>query len=120
MSNTSRIEIEKFNGHEFELWKLKMKDILVDQEQWVAFDPKTKLTSMSDEDWMKLDRKARSTVQLCLADSMLLNVLGEDNMKKLWEKLGNLYQSNSMVSKLFLWNKLYRLRMNNGDSVIDT
>ena len=57
---------------------------------------------MPSEDWEKLDRKARSTIRLCLSDSVLLNVSGEDFVKKLWEKLGNLYQSKSLVNKLFL------------------
>jgi hypothetical protein len=32
MVSSSRIEIEKFNGKNFELWKLKMEDLLVDKE----------------------------------------------------------------------------------------
>ena len=52
---------------------------------------------------MKLYRKSRSTNRLCLAESILLNVLEEDIAKKLWNKLGNLYQSKSMVNKLLLW-----------------
>jgi hypothetical protein len=32
MGSNSRIEIEKFNGQNFELWKLKMEDLLVDKE----------------------------------------------------------------------------------------
>jgi hypothetical protein len=51
MASSSRIEIEKFNGQSFELWKLKMEDLLVDREQWVVVDPSTKPTSMSKEDW---------------------------------------------------------------------
>ena len=119
MASSSRIEIEKFNGQNFELWKLKMEDLLVDKEQWAAVDPGTKPTSVSTEDWEKLDRKARSTIRLCLSDSVLLNVSGEDSAKKLWEKLGNLYQSKSLVNKLFLRKKLYHLRMEDGDSVTD-
>ena len=30
--SSSRVEIEKFNGHNFELWKIKMEDLLVDKE----------------------------------------------------------------------------------------
>jgi hypothetical protein len=30
MASSSRIEIEKFNGQNFDIWKLKMEDILVD------------------------------------------------------------------------------------------
>src|ERR1700722_112019 len=74
---------------------------------------------MSKEDWDKLDRRARSTIQLCLEDSVLLNVSGESTAKELWDKLGNLYQSKSLVNKLFLRKKLYHLRMEDGDSMTE-
>jgi hypothetical protein len=121
-----------------------MEDILVDKEQWIAMDPSTQptgtpststqatgtqpnstqttstpATGMSKEDWEKLDKTARSTIRLCLADSVLLNVSGESTAKELWDKLGNLYQSKSLVNKLFLRKKLYHLRMEDGDSVTD-
>jgi hypothetical protein len=48
---------------------------------------------------------------------VLLNVLGESTTKKLWDKLGTLYQFKSLVNKLFLRNKLYLLRMNDKDSM---
>ena len=38
-------------------------------------------------------------------------------MKALWDKLGTLYQSKSLVKKLFLWKNLYNLRMKDGDSM---
>ena len=44
------IEIEKFNGQSFELWHLKMEDLLVDKDQWMAVDSGTKPTEMSNED----------------------------------------------------------------------
>ena len=53
MSNTSRIEIKKFNRQNFELWKLKMEDLLVDREQWIVVKPRTKPTGTSNEDWKK-------------------------------------------------------------------
>ena len=67
-----------------------------------AVDPGTKPTGVLTKDWEKLDRKARRTIRLCLSDSVLLNVSREESVKKLWEKLGNLYQSKSPVNKLFL------------------
>jgi hypothetical protein len=74
---------------------------------------------MSKEDWEKLDRRARSIIQLCLEDSILLNVLGESIAKELWDKLGNLYQSKFLVNKLFLRKKLYHLRMEDRDYVTE-
>ena len=48
-----------------------------------------------------------------------MNVLGEVTTKALWDKLGTLYQSKSLVNKLFRRKKLYDLRMKDGDSVIE-
>eukprot|EP00253_Pinus_taeda_P034781 PITA_34781 len=39
MVGSGKIEIEKFNGQSFELWKLKMENLLVDKDQWIAVDP---------------------------------------------------------------------------------
>jgi hypothetical protein len=152
MTISSRIEIEKFNDKNFELWKLKMEDLLVDKEQWIVVDPgtqhtctqptgtqstsmqptdtqsngtqptsiettRTTPTDMSKEYWEKLDRRERSTIRLCLTDPVLLNVSGESRDKELWDKLGNLYQSMSLVNKLFLQKKLYHIRMEDEDSM---
>jgi hypothetical protein len=43
----------------------------------------------------------------------------EYTTKKVWDKLGNLYQLKSMVNKLFLRKKLYLLRMSDGGSVTE-
>ena len=82
-------------------------------------DPSTKPTTMSQEYWDKLERRARSTIRLCLSDSVLLNVSGEDSAVKLWEKLGSLYQSKSLVNKLFLQKKLFHLRMDENDTLTE-
>ena len=96
-----------------------MEDLLVDKAQWVVVDPGKKPTAMSKEDWDKLDRKERSTIHLSLLVSVLLNAYGEDFANKLWEKLGNLYQSKSLANKLFFRKKLYHLRMEDSESMID-
>eukprot|EP00253_Pinus_taeda_P024613 PITA_24613 len=83
MASSGKIEIKKFNGQSFELWKLNLEDLLVDKYQWIVVDP------------------------------------GEAMVKALWEKLGTLYQSKSLVNKLFLWKKFYNLRMKDGDSVTE-
>jgi hypothetical protein len=77
----------------------------------------TQSTGTSKEDWEKLDGRTRNTIRLCLVDPMLLNMSREYIAKELWEKLGNLYQSNSLVNKLFLQKKLYHLRMEDVDSM---
>ena len=55
MASNSKMEIEKFNGQSFELWKLKMEDLLVDIDRWITVDPGTGPTRTSTYDWKKLD-----------------------------------------------------------------
>jgi hypothetical protein len=117
MGSSSRIDIEKFNGQNFEVLKLKFEYLLVDREQWVVVFPGSISAGMSREQWEKINRRERSMIQLCLVDSVLLNVSGEDLSKKLWDKLGSLYQSKSLVNKLFLRKKLYILRMSEDNLV---
>ena len=119
MASGRKIEIKKFNGQNFELWMLKMVYLLVDKDQWIAVDPGTKPTKMLDGDLKKLDRKAKSTIWLCVSDSVLLNVSGEATVKTLWDKQGTLYQSKSLVNKLFMWKNMYNLRMKDGDLVTE-
>ena len=62
MASSSKIKIKKFNGKSFELWNLKMEDLLVDRDQWIMKDPGTSPTGTSTDDWKKLDWKAKSTI----------------------------------------------------------
>jgi hypothetical protein len=62
MESNSKMEIEKFNGKSFELWKLNMEDLLVDKDQWITVDIGTAPTGTSTDDWKKLDRKEKSTI----------------------------------------------------------
>jgi hypothetical protein len=91
MEGSSKMEIEKFNGKSFEMWKVKMEDLLVDKDQWIAVDPGTAPTTTSTDEWKKLDQKAKSTIRLCLSYSVLLNVSEEATSKDLCNKLGKLY-----------------------------
>ena len=79
----------------------------------------TKPIAISTQDWAKLDQKAKRTIRLCVSDSVLLNVSGEALVKDLWDKLGTLYQSKSLVKKLFLQKNSYNLRMKYGDLVTE-
>jgi hypothetical protein len=68
MERSLKIEIRKFNGQIFELWKLNMEDILVDRYRWFTTDLGTAPTGTSAKEWKKLDQKAKSIIRLCLSD----------------------------------------------------
>jgi len=96
-----------------------MEDLLVDKDQSIIVDSGTALMRVSKKDCKNLDQKTKNTIQLCLSDSVLLNMSREATTKALYDKLGALYYSKSPVNKLFLRKMLYNTRMKDGDSLIE-
>ena len=62
MASSGEIEVKKFNGQSFELWKLETEDLLVDKDQWITIHLGTKPMRVFDEEWKKLDRKAKRII----------------------------------------------------------
>lgn len=119
VASTSRLDIEEFNGMGYELWKLKMENLLEQRNQWLVVQKEKKPNDVSQDEWHRLDKKAWGTVRLCLLDSILLNVAKEETAYKLWNQLGEIYQAKSMVNKLYLKRKLFSMKMREGESVAE-
>jgi hypothetical protein len=108
---SSKFEVENFNGKKnFELWKLKMRDLLVQQGLQKALAGRTKKpVTMTNEEWEDLDTKALSTICLCLADEVMFNIVGEDTTIGLWRKMESLYMTKTLTSIIYLKKQLYSL-----------
>ena len=98
--SNAKFEVEKFNGkNKFELWKLKMRDLLVQQGLHKALASKTKKpTGMTNEDWEGLDARALDTIRLCLVDEVLFNIVGEETTVGLWSRMESLYMMNFLIN----------------------
>ena len=57
---------------------------------------------MKDDQWEDLDVKALSKTQLCLADDVLFNIIGETSTASLWNKLESSYMTKSVTNKIYL------------------
>jgi hypothetical protein len=118
---SANFEIEKFNGkNNFEIWKVKMHDLLVQQGVVKALLGKAKKpTSITDEDWDEMDVRALSAIRLCLADDVLFNIVTEKTAFGLWSKMESLYMTKSLTNRIFLKRQLYSLRMKEGTKIVD-
>ncbi len=82
------MKIEKFTGTNYSLWKVQMRFLLVKQDLALAIEGKSKKPStMSNEDWEKMDEKAMASIFLSLAKNVLVNVSNEKSTKEVWDKL---------------------------------
>lgn len=120
MSN-AKFEVEKFTSKiNFALWKLKVRDLLVQQGLHKALDGATKKpATMTDSNWEDLDARALSTIRLCLADEVLFNIVEESTASCLWEKLEKLNMKKLLTNRIYLKRQLYSLRMKEGSKVAE-
>ena len=120
-TQSARLEIEKFNGkNNFEIWKVKMHDLLVQHGVANALLGKSKQPyNITDNEWAEMDERAISAIRLCLADDVLLNIVSETTAAGLWTKLEKLYMTKSLTNRILLKRQLYSLRMKEGTSIAD-
>jgi hypothetical protein len=120
-TQSAKFEIEKFNGkNNFEIWKVKMHDLLVQQGMVKTLLGKEKQpATITNEDWDEIDARALSAICLCLADDVLFNIVVEKTPANLWMKLEILYMTKSLTNKIFLKRQLYSLRMKEGTKITD-
>ena len=103
-TQSARFEIEKFNGrNNFEIWKVKMHDLLIQQGVEKALLGKSKQPlTMTDDEWSDIDDRALSDIWLCLADDVLFNIMSEKTTTGLWTKLEKLYMTKSLTKRILL------------------
>ena len=78
-----------------------MLAVLIQQGVKVAFDGKDKKpVVMKDSEWEDADQKALSTIQLCITNDVLQEVLSRKTAESLWTKLESLYMTKTVVNRL--------------------
>ena len=121
MDMSEKYDIEKYDGKtSFALWQVRMAAILSSLGIKGAIYGREKLVeAVTDKKWLDMDDKALSTIQLCLSNATLQEVLSEKTAKDLWEKLEDIYMKKSLTNRLRLKMRLYTLRMDEGISLCD-
>ncbi|KAH9722896.1 Integrase catalytic domain-containing protein [Citrus sinensis] len=121
-----KIDLEKFNGkNDFNMWKVKMEALLVTQGLGDAIQPVTKRegkeysTSKTPEQVAEIDRKARGTIILSLADSVIREVAKEPTVAGLWAKLESIYMKKSLANRLYIKKRMFTLKMMEGTPLDD-
>ena len=75
-----KYEIEKFNGNNFSLWKMEMKDVLRKNNCLAPIEKR--LMEITDDKWNEIEGNAIADQHLALADGVLSSVAKEKTTKK--------------------------------------
>jgi hypothetical protein len=119
MSEDGKFRVEKFNGQNYQLWKMQMEDYLYQKDLFLRLGGVAKKPmTMKDEEWEILERKALGTILLSLAASVAFNISKEKTTKDLMDLLAKLYEKPSTSNKVFLMKILFNMKMSEGGSVV--
>lgn len=114
----AKFDIEKFNGNNFSLWKMKIKAVLRNDNCLAAIDGRpTDITD--DKKWEEIDGNAIANLHLALADGVLSSISEKKSAKEIWDTLTKLYEAKSIHNKIFLERRLYTLRMSESTPVTE-
>jgi hypothetical protein len=118
MAEDGKFRVKKFNGQNYQLWNMQMEYYLYQKDLFLPLGRIAKKpTTMKDEEWEILDRKALGTIQLSLAASMVFNISKEKTTKDLMDTLAKLYEKPLASNKVFLMKRLFNMKMSEGGFV---
>ncbi|CAA0834067.1 Probable prolyl 4-hydroxylase 11 [Striga hermonthica] len=69
---------------------------------------------MEDADWQDLQEWAAGTIRVCLADEVMYHVMHLKSADEIWKKLESQFMSKTLTTKLYLKQRLYGLKIQEG------
>ena len=115
-----KFRVEKFNGQNYQLWKMQMEDYLYQKDMFLSLGEKAKqLLTMKDEEWEVLDRKTLGTIRMCLDSSMDFNISKENTTEGAMSTLAKLYEKPLVSNKVFIMKHLFNMKMLESGYVAD-
>ena len=111
-SNESIFSIVKLNNTNHQLWKFKLEMLLSKDYSWdIVNQDKPEEPPNS---WEKRVRQAKATISLMVEDDQLIHIRKEDSARGMWLALQKLHERSNLTSKLYLLQKLYKMRLTKG------
>jgi hypothetical protein len=76
-----------------------------------------KTEKVDDEKWEEMKVQGCATIRLCLSDQIMYHVMEKTSPKKIWNKLASQFMSKTLTQKLYLKQKLFGLKMQEGSDL---
>src|SRR5215813_7857059 len=118
MSSNSTIPVEKraierFDGQDYAIWAIHMKNILRERNLLKYLSEKTTIKDYKEAE----DEQALAEIQFTLANSQMRIVMNCTTARDAWEKLKAKHLHSSKSNRIFLKNQFLSLKMKENETM---
>lgn len=112
-----KISITKLNGTNYQIWKFKVKLLLMREDVWDIVT--NAMPENPDAAWCKRDGKAMAWIGLLLEDNQLCHVRNKETAKEAWEALKGYHEKSTLTNKIYILKRLCRIQLREGGNMED-
>lgn len=109
---------ERLSNKNYASWSFKMKMFLDKEGCWEPVSSE-KPTSVKEDDWKKIDKKALFYIAMYVESNQLIHIKKAANSREAWDSLKKIHQKSTLGSKIRLKKKLYKAQLMNDGNMED-
>ena len=116
----SYVKIDKFDGNNYESWKIHMRAVLINTDLWDYTSGRKKDTSTEkaeDLEWIRMDEKALSHILLHIESNQLLHVKNCKTSKDAWDVLEKIFEETRPAQKVSLFTQLIKKKTTDDSNI---
>ena len=110
------IMVDKFSGHNFNLYKFKLEMVLSIKNFWEIFESSELPPLSTANDKVK---KAFAIIATSLVDKELTYIKGCKWRAETWRTLCNIHEIKNLSNVLFIRRKFFTIKMDEYDDIFD-
>src|SRR6218665_3478252 len=108
-SSDTRYTVAKLNNSNYQIWKFKVRLLLIREDTWTVVQGDTPYPVL--DDWQRKDEKAQCTISLTVEDNQLVHICNCTSAQDMWKQLQQVRERSNLSSKMYLIKKLYKMRL---------
>src|SRR6218665_630909 len=108
-SSDTRYTVAKLNNSNYQIWKFKVRMLLIREDTWTVVQGVT--PGPVPDDWQRKDEKAQCTISLTVEDNQLVHICNCTSANGMWKQLQKVHERSNLSSKMYLRKKLYKMRL---------
>lgn len=118
MTDNTKVQIEKLNGTNYQMWKFKIELLLQKEELWNIVSDNLPAVADRTAIWITKDGKARAYIGLTVENDQLVHIRRKETAKEMWQALEQYHQKHTLSSKVGLLRRLLRCDLAEGGDLI--